>query len=37
MGESGTGYGQMVGFCEYGNEDLSNMKYGKFFEYLKIN
>jgi len=26
MGESGTGYGQMVGFYEYGNEHLSNIK-----------
>jgi hypothetical protein len=37
MGESGKGYGQVVGFYKYGNEHLSNMKYGKFFEYLMIH
>jgi hypothetical protein len=36
MGSSGTGYGEVVGFCKYGNQHLSFIKYGKFLESLKI-
>jgi hypothetical protein len=32
MDRSGSGYGQMAGSCEYGDEHSGSIKYGEFRE-----